>query len=91
MFQLIFRLVEAVQPFIVPVCLVCAWIFVAMLFLTLKNAVSAVADRAKQMHQIPCTNCQFFNNDYRLKCSVNPHIANTENAIDCCDYRDRSR
>lgn len=39
------------------------------------------------MHQIPCSNCQFFTNDYRLKCTVNPSVANTERAINCCDYR----
>ena len=43
--------------------------------------------RAKKMHQIPCTKCLFFTGDYRLKCTVNPHIANTEAAIYCSDYR----
>jgi hypothetical protein len=38
------------------------------------------------MHQIPCAKCQFFTNDHRLKCTVNPIIANTERAICCSDY-----
>ena len=42
--------------------------------------------RAKVMHQIPCTKCRFFTGDYRLKCTVNPHAANTEKAIDCPDF-----
>jgi len=42
---------------------------------------------AKKMHQIPCTKCRFFTNDYRLKCTARPHIANTEEAIHCLDYQ----
>ncbi|HEY9823404.1 MAG TPA: hypothetical protein V6D35_21935 [Candidatus Sericytochromatia bacterium] len=41
---------------------------------------------AKRMHQIPCTGCQFFTNDYHLKCTVRPSIANSEEAINCSDY-----
>lgn len=47
--------------------------------------------RAKEMHQIPCTKCCFFTGDYRLKCTVNPNAANTEQAIDCPDFREHSR
>ncbi len=42
---------------------------------------------AKQMHQVPCPGCQFFTDDYRLKCTVHPSIANTEEAIDCGDFQ----
>ncbi len=42
---------------------------------------------AQKMHQIPCTGCQFFTADYRLKCTVHPSIANTEEAIHCLDYQ----
>ncbi|MGK7959817.1 hypothetical protein [Crocosphaera sp.] len=41
------------------------------------------------MHQIPCSDCQYFTNDYRLKCPVNPFQANTESAINCQDYHQR--
>jgi hypothetical protein len=53
---------------------------------TLISAMIDVVSRAKQMHQIPCTKCRFFTQDYRLKCTVKPHIANTEQAIHCSDY-----
>jgi hypothetical protein len=39
------------------------------------------------MHEIPCSECKFFTNNHRLKCTVRPTIANTEEAIDCSDYR----
>ena len=51
------------------------------------GAMLDIVARAKQMHQIPCTKCRFFTTDYRLKCTVQPHIANTEQAIDCSDYQ----
>ncbi|MGK7876069.1 MAG: hypothetical protein AB4426_23055 [Xenococcaceae cyanobacterium] len=87
MFQLIYYLVEAIQPVLVPLCFFFAWTFVALLGWSLLSAIRDAAARAKRMHEIPCTNCQFFNNDYRLKCTVQPFIANTEKAIDCSDYR----
>ncbi|MEP0748961.1 hypothetical protein [Coleofasciculus sp. FACHB-125] len=39
------------------------------------------------MHSVPCTNCRYFTGDYRLKCTVQPSIAQTEEAINCSDYR----
>ncbi|WP_315862613.1 hypothetical protein [Geminocystis sp. NIES-3708] len=38
------------------------------------------------MHKIPCSRCQYFTNNYRLKCTLQPLIANTESAIDCSDF-----
>ncbi|MEM7760458.1 MAG: hypothetical protein AAF298_20360 [Cyanobacteria bacterium P01_A01_bin.40] len=57
----------------------CTWSLTSFVF-------EAIA-QAKRMHQIPCTRCQFFTGDYRLKCTVNPSVANTEAAIGCGDYR----
>jgi hypothetical protein len=44
---------------------------------------------ARRMHAIPCATCQYFTNDHRLKCPVQPMIANTEAAIECPDYQAR--
>lgn len=54
---------------------------------TVWSALKDTVAVAKQMHSIPCHNCVYFTNDYRLKCPVNPLGANTESAIDCPDYR----
>jgi hypothetical protein len=54
---------------------------------TLYSALRDSYAVAKRMHEIPCANCQYFTNDYRLKCPVQPTIANTEQAILCSDYR----
>ena len=39
-----------------------------------------------KLHQIPCARCAFFTRDYRLKCTVHPSKALTEEAINCLDY-----
>lgn len=77
---------EFIQPILVPLCFILAWVFIIILFSTLWGSIHAVTERAKEMHQIPCSNCRFFTNDYRLKCTVNPSLANTEKAVDCTDF-----
>jgi hypothetical protein len=44
----------------------------------------------KRLHQVPCHKCQFFTNSCYLKCTVNPHLAGSEAAIDCRDYQPQS-
>jgi hypothetical protein len=85
-FKLLYPLVHAIQPYLVPICFVVAWSLVLMMASSLWSAFNDSVSRAKKMHQIPCTGCQFFTADYRLKCTVHPEIANTEDAIDCKDY-----
>ena len=79
-------LIKAVQPFLIPICFVFTWIFIILLGWSLWSAIGDTLAKSKRMHEIPCSNCQFFTNDYRLKCTVHPLIANTEQAIDCGDY-----
>ena len=45
----------------------------------------------RRLHQIPCSRCTYFTRDYRLKCTVHPTIALTEDAIACRDYEYRQR
>lgn len=49
---------------------------------TLRQGASYV----RRLHQIPCSQCAYFTGDYRLKCTVHPISALTEEAIDCMDY-----
>lgn len=44
----------------------------------------------RRLHQIPCSNCEFFTNDYRLKCTVRPCVACTEDAIGCTDFEPKT-
>ena len=86
MFQLLSPLVHALQPYLVPVCFCLAWGLIILFVLTIWSAVGASMANAKRMHQIPCAGCKFFTDDYRLKCTVHPSLANTEAAINCRDY-----
>ncbi|MCC0176122.1 hypothetical protein I4641_03895 [Waterburya agarophytonicola K14] len=63
-----------------------AYFLLGLVGWSLANFVMDVVTVGKKMHQIPCTKCRFFTGDYRLKCTVNPHFANTEEAIGCSDY-----
>lgn len=40
----------------------------------------------QRLHQVPCNQCTYFTGDYRLKCTVNPVMAMSEDAIGCRDY-----
>jgi len=91
MIDLLFRLNQLIQPFIVPICFVSAWVLIIGVSWTLGRAMRDGIAQAKRMHQIPCAHCQFFTNDYRLKCTIHPHYANSERAIDCLDYKPHQR
>jgi hypothetical protein len=80
-------LIHGIQPFLIPICCVVAWTVIILVFVNLWTAIKDTVQTAQKMHQIPCHNCQFFTNNYRLKCTVNPHTANTEVAIGCKDYQ----
>lgn len=43
-------------------------------------------NRLKRLHQVPCGQCAFFTGDYRLKCTVHPITALSEEAINCRDF-----
>ncbi|MCL1469881.1 hypothetical protein [Argonema antarcticum] len=71
-------------------CSFCAWmlpvLFFVSVFVTLNKGVAYV----KRLHQIPCAGCDFFTNDYRLKCTVRPSIACSEEAIGCRDFEPKT-
>ncbi|MEH2324179.1 MAG: hypothetical protein V7K32_11500 [Nostoc sp.] len=90
MFQLLSFLIHGIQPFLVPICFVVAWTVTILVVLSLWTAARDSVTTAKLMHQIPCSGCQFFTDNYRLKCTVRPSIANTEEAIHCLDYQPKT-
>jgi hypothetical protein len=66
-----------------------AWLLVGTLFLRLWQTTKAGITHLKKLHQVPCSRCAFFTGDYRLKCTVNPSIAMSEEAIDCRDFESK--
>jgi hypothetical protein len=89
-FKLISFLIYGIQPLLVPICFVTAWTVIILVVWSLCAAARDSVTTAKLMHQIPCTGCQYFTDNYRLKCTVRPSIANTEEAIDCSDYQPKT-
>ncbi len=63
------------------------WLFLMIVFsFTVVRAFKKGAEQLKKLHQIPCYKCDFFTNDYRLKCTVHPTIACSEEALGCTDF-----
>lgn len=90
MLQTLSLIIQAIQPFLVPFCFFCAWFLVILFAWSIFSAVKDGVATTQKMHQIPCSDCQYFTGDYRLKCTVRPSIANTEEAINCGDYQPRT-
>jgi hypothetical protein len=50
------------------------------------KVVKAGISQLRRLHQIPCSKCVFFTGDYRLKCTVHPSKALSEDALNCLDF-----
>ena len=88
MLQLAVNSASLLKPFLFQLRFIGAFSILGLCGLSLFSCVMDVVAQAKKMHSIPCTKCRFFTGDYRLKCTANPSIANTEQAIDCIDYQE---
>jgi hypothetical protein len=75
MLELISFLIHGIQFFLVPICFVVAWSVIILCAWSLWSAARDSVSKAKQMHQIPCTGCQFFTDNYRLKCTVHKKLS----------------
>lgn len=79
-------LVHLIQRLAIPVCCLCAWTLIALFCWNLWVAARDGVRRLRQLHQVPCNRCAFFTGDYRLKCTVHPLTALSNEAIDCPDH-----
>lgn len=77
---------EVFQPLIISLCFLGAWGMLILTVVSLFRWVLFFGSRAKIMHRIPCSDCTFFTGEYQLKCTVRPHIALSEEAINCPDF-----
>lgn len=69
-----------------PILGTCVWGMMTLLSWSIWAALREAITRLTKLHQIPCDRCLYFTGDYRLKCTVNPCVAFTEDAIDCRDF-----
>lgn len=72
-------LIMNLYPIIISIFL---FSFCLSIYLAIKEGITKI----RRLHQIPCSRCAFFTGDYRLKCTVHPCKALSEEAIDCLDY-----
>ncbi|NJL85230.1 MAG: hypothetical protein HC886_03420 [Leptolyngbyaceae cyanobacterium SM1_1_3] len=70
----------------VPLCFVLAWTIVILGLWSLWATGRDSLANARRMHQIPCSDCRYFTNQYQLKCPVHPSQALSEAAIGCPDF-----
>ena len=66
-------------------------LIVTGLCLRLVTVAQQAIAHLKRLHQIPCDKCAYSTGDYRLKCTVNPTVAMSEQAIGCRDFLEDSR
>ncbi|WP_310427729.1 hypothetical protein [Chamaesiphon sp. VAR_48_metabat_135_sub] len=71
----------------VIICFILTWVTIISACLTLAHNWKTGFIYVKRLHQVPCHNCKYFTNSCYLKCTVNPHLACSEEAIDCRDYQ----
>ena len=67
-------------------CAFCAWTIVILGIASFCLMLSKGTNHLKKLHDIPCSGCDFFTNDYRLKCTIHPSKACSEDAIGCIDF-----
>lgn len=93
MFKLLSPLIEAfvLRPIIAPLYFftICALIFLMLRSIWMSACIGIA--KVKRLHQIPCANCRFFTDDFRLKCTLHPIDALTEEAINCSDFYPKHR
>jgi hypothetical protein len=85
--MLLYSLSVALQVVLTPLCFLFAWILMGLICWSVATFLRDTFGKAQQMHQIPCSDCRFFTDDYRLKCTVHPTIALSEAAIQCPDFQ----
>lgn len=85
-FVLIAKFIVQIRPLLPVICIVMAWGFTALLLWNLVVTVRRSVESVRKLHSIPCAGCRYATCDYRLKCSVHPIEAFSEQAISCQDF-----
>ncbi|NEN97613.1 MAG: hypothetical protein F6K50_19410 [Moorea sp. SIO3I7] len=84
MFEIL--LSQVIQHLLTFLCCIAAWTLIGIALWRMRATFRDGVAHLRQLHQIPCSRCAFFTGDYRLKCTVHPSKALTEEAINCYDY-----
>lgn len=68
------------------ICALIAWSLTIVTCWNLWHNLDRGIKYVAHLHQIPCSRCRYFTNSCYLKCTINPHIAGSESAIECRDF-----
>lgn len=72
---------------LVPVFLIgLAWVLACLERFKFQKSFSKSLNPLNRSHQIPCSNCRFFNHSLYLKCAVHPSTVLSAEAMNCPDY-----
>ena len=88
--MLLANFIQWLQPFVPVLCFAVAWMIVVIFVLSMVAMVKDGVANVRRMHRIPCANCQYATNNHRLKCSVHPSVAFSEEAVNCQDFETES-
>jgi hypothetical protein len=83
-FPMILLQIEQIVP--APVCMIVVWTMLGSLSWLTWATLRAGWQHLRRLHQVPCDRCAFFTGDYRLKCTVHPYKALTEESLHCLDF-----
>jgi hypothetical protein len=62
------------------------WVVVGLISWRIWIIIHDTVTYAMNLHEIPCSRCQFFTNNHRLKCTIHPNTAMSEAAVGCPDF-----
>ncbi|MGB5917301.1 MAG: hypothetical protein WBG63_20725 [Phormidesmis sp.] len=89
-FVVLARMILWIRPALPVICCLLLWTTIAFtLWSFFKNIRQGVAN-IKQLHRIPCADCAYATGSHLLKCSIQPCLAFSEDAIDCPDFEPAS-
>nr|WP_072040827.1 hypothetical protein [Tolypothrix bouteillei] len=86
MFQPLSSETQLLPPVISLLCFITICVLTVFMLWSMWRAAGIGFATIKRLHQIQCSNCRFFTGDYRLKCTIHPIFALTEEAINCSDF-----
>jgi hypothetical protein len=78
---------QVFEYFRIAWCFSCTWALIALCTWSLWSALRSGFKQIRQLHRVPCNRCAFCTGDYRLKCTVHPMNALSEEAINCPDFQ----
>ncbi|WP_264322050.1 hypothetical protein [Zarconia navalis] len=73
------------------ICFASIWGLLSLFVWSAWQALRQGTVHLKRLHAIPCDRCVYFTGDFRLKCTVRPVEAMTEDALGCRDFEPISK